>query len=368
MKQDTDGSDNPKILALCGTFGMGGIEKMLLTLLQSGMRFDACADIPDHGELEEEMQKCGCHTYHLTRRSRNFVKHHIELYRIIREGKYSVVWLNSQNAFFMWLHILTARAAGAKRIVVHSHNTKDWRKQDKKILSKWFRHILYQSTDVRLACGKEAALWLFGTDQNVQIIPLPVDTDKLLVTEEKRNFARKSLHLEGVPVYLQTGRFDPVKQQAYTLRVFEKIHKTRKDAVLVFAGDGQEKQKVMEMVEEMGLVPFVRFPGNVKDLSWYYAAADVFFLPSVYEGFPTVLLEAQAAGIPCLVSDTIDHTINKTGLVRFLKADEKQIDAWVVAALSTKGLSEDDRIKANRHIAQEYNAETIALRLEKLFL
>ena len=335
MKQDTNGSDNPKILALCGTFGMGGIEKMLLNLLQAGMSFDACADIPDHGDLEEEMQKCGCQTFHLTRRSQNFIKHHIDLYRIIRDGKYSIVWLNSQNAFFMWLHILTARAAGAKKIVVHSHNTRDWRAKDKNRLSRMFRHILYQSADICLACGKEAALWLFGTDQNVQIVPLPIDTNHLMVTDKKRSCARQTLCLEGRQVFLQVGRFDPVKRQDYTL---------------------------------MGLLSSVRFPGNVKDMSLYYAAADAVFLPSLYEGFPTVLLEAQAAGVFCLTSETIDHTINRTGLVRFLKANEKQIDAWTVAALSAKGLSEDDRIKANRRIAQEYNAETIAFRLEKLFL
>ena len=368
MKQDTNGSDNPKILALCGTFGMGGIEKMLLNLLQAGMSFDACADIPDHGDLEEEMQKCGCQTFHLTRRSQNFIKHHIDLYRIIRDGKYSIVWLNSQNAFFMWLHILTARAAGAKKIVVHSHNTRDWRAKDKNRLSRMFRHILYQSADICLACGKEAALWLFGTDQNVQIVPLPIDTNHLMVTDKKRSCARQTLCLEGRQVFLQVGRFDPVKRQDYTLRVFEKIHEVKQNAVLIFAGDGQEKQKIIDMAKQMGLLSSVRFPGNVKDMSLYYAAADAVFLPSLYEGFPTVLLEAQAAGVFCLTSETIDHTINRTGLVRFLKANEKQIDAWTVAALSAKGLSEDDRIKANRRIAQEYNAETIAFRLEKLFL
>ena len=303
------GNKHPKILAVCGTFGMGGIEKMLLMLLRAGMKFDVCAVIPDKGVNEAEMNDLGAKTYHLTRRSRNFLRHHQELYRILKDGKYDVLWLNSQNAFFMVLHILVGRMAGVKTIAAHSHNTKDWRDSGKNRMSIIFRRLLYHAADIRIACGKDAAVWLFGREKGVNILPLPIDVAGLSKCGEKRDAERKKLGAnEKCRVILQVGRLAPVKNQMFMLGVFREV--------LRYAGDGEMKGKLEEYAKFTGIMDRVRFLGNRKDMIPVYAAADVVVLPSFYEGFPTVLLEAQAAGLPCIASDRIDRSAN-LGAVRF---------------------------------------------------
>ena len=360
----------PKILAVCGTYDRGGIEMMLLNLARHGLAMDLCAVIPDEGTLEDAFHAAGCRTFKLTRRSDNIVKHHRELYRIIKDGKYDVVWLNSQNAFYMRLHMAVARAAGAKVIAVHSHNTKDWRGERDNRLSRLNGHYLYKHADIRLACGTDAAKWLFGTDKGVTVIPLPVDTETLKVTDAKRKEARKKLKIsDGTTVFLQAGRFDPVKNQRFTTDIFRWIHDADPDSLLIFAGDGQTRRDVeKDVYETESIADAVYFPGVVEDMSTLYAASDVLLMPSLYEGFPTVLLEAQAAGLRCIASDAVDRDVNITGAVRFLPACLTDQGRWVAAAgEAERPLSEQKRLWMNAVTAKEYDVNAVADKLKSLF-
>ena len=358
------GNKHPKILAVCGTFGMGGIEKMLLMLLRAGMKFDVCAVIPDKGVNEAEMNDLGAKTYHLTRRSRNFLRHHQELYRILKDGKYDVLWLNSQNAFFMVLHILVGRMAGVKTIAAHSHNTKDWRDSGKNRMSIIFRRLLYHAADIRIACGKDAAVWLFGREKGVNILPLPIDVAGLSKCGEKRDAERKKLGAnEKCRVILQVGRLAPVKNQMFMLGVFREVLRYAPNSMLLFAGDGDMKGKLEEYAEFTGIMDRVRFLGNRKDMIPVYAAADVVVLPSFYEGFPTVLLEAQAAGLPCIASDRIDRSAN-LGAVRFAPLCIKD---FACAVLGARALEKKRKEEVLSCIEDHYSPDKVAETLMALF-
>lgn len=359
-------NNHPKILAVCGTFDTGGIEKMLLMLLRAGMKFDACAVIPDKGTNEEEMNALGAKTYHLTRRSRNFLKHHLELYRILKDGKYDVLWLNSQNAFFMMLHILVGRLAGVKTIAVHSHNTRDWRDPGKNRMSIISRRLLYHASDIRIACGKDAAVWLFGREKGVNILPLPIDVTGLSRCREKREEEREKLGVNRkCRVILQVGRLSPVKNQMFMLSVFREILRYAPNSMLLFAGDGDMRGKLEEYAEFTGIIDRVRFLGNRKDMIPVYAAADVVVLPSFYEGFPTVLLEAQAAGIPCVASDRIDRDAN-LGAVRFAPLCTKDFACAVLGTGPLEGKRKEEVLSCmEEHYSPDKVAETLMALFER---
>ena len=356
-----------KILASCGTFDTGGIETMLLNLLRAGMKFDAVCDIPDHGVYEDEMNKLGCKTYHLTRRSKNIFKHHREFYKILKDGNYDVVWLNSQNAFFMWLHMRIARKAGVKVIAVHSHNTRDWRSKDKNWLSKHYQKKIYKVADLRLACGENAAEWLYGTTDGVEIIPLPIDVNRFRFSQSDREETRKQLGFTNDEiVLLQVGRFDDVKNQAFSVKVLEYLLKKNENVRLVFAGDGKNLLDVKRLAYKEKVYDKIKFLGNVKDMPRIYSAADILLMPSKYEGFPTVLLEAQAEGLVCYASYEIDHGINVTGNVLFEPVAEHIFWSIMINEYIKQGYRVNKE-KAFEKIAGVYDGKRVAEKLQSLF-
>jgi len=331
------GKTEPKPLYILGTFDVGGAETFVLNLLRAGEKFDAACVIPDHGAYEDEMNRLGCRTYHMTRRSMSMLRHHLDLWHIIHDNGYETVYFHTQNAFLTSLHVLVARLAGAKTIAVHSHNTKDWRAGHAGKLHKAFRGWLYRHSDIRLACGKEAAEWLFGTDKGVAIVPLPVNCDAFLYSDARQQAVRAELGIEkDAPVYLHVGRFDTVKNHTFLLDIFAEIVRTAPESILLLAGAGEHMEAMKEKAVTLGIDGNVRFMGITDKVPDLAVAADKMIFPSLYEGFPTVLLEAQAAGLPCFISDTIDKDIEVAeGNVRFISLS-KSAEEWAEIILNGK--------------------------------
>ena len=173
---------------------------MILNLLRIGFKTDICLEIPDKGALEDEAASYGCTIHHLTRRSASMIKHHKELCQI--EKKYDIVHIHTQNSFLALIEVLVLRYAGIKKIIVHSHNTKDWRKMS--ILQSLCGPVLCKLS-IPAACSSEAGKWMFKT-RNVHLIPLPVDTKRFTFDQKKRNFERNRMRLHDV-VLFHAGNF-----------------------------------------------------------------------------------------------------------------------------------------------------------------
>ena len=362
MKKSLKGKKkvNSKPLCVLGTFDVGGAEMFVLNLLRAGEKLDAACVIPDRGAFEDEMNGLGCMTYHMTRRSVSLIRHHLDLWHIIHDNRYKTVYFHTQNAFFTSLHIITARLAGADKIIVHSHNTKDWRKGKAAILHDHFRKWLYRHSDIRIACGKDAAGWLFGTDKDVYILPLPVDCDAFHYSDIRRASVRKEMGIPmGTEVYLHVGRFDIVKNHNGLLEIFQKIcemnSETGRRSLLILAGGGVLFNEMKKKAAKLGINDNVLFLGITDRVSDLAVAADKFILPSFYEGFPTVLLEAQAAGLPCFVSDTIDRDIDVTGgNVHFISLD-KAPGEWAEEILSVPSNTNLQKSKISGEIREKYD-------------
>lgn len=221
---------------------MGGAETMVVNVLENLDRrkvtFDFVIPGAEEGLLEPRVIRLGAKVYHMPKRSESFWKSHRVFYRVVRDGSYRTVHLHTQNAFFTALHVWLARRAGAETIIVHSHNTMDWRGGLTLRLHKACRGWLYRHTDVRLACGKEAAEWLFGTTEGVEVLPLPVCCDAFRFDEAKREIIRAEMGLSGKTIYLHVGRFMDVKNHVFLIRVFEEIHRRKPESALLLVGDG----------------------------------------------------------------------------------------------------------------------------------
>lgn len=223
------------------------------------------------------------------------------------------------------IYLPIAKRFGVPVTVAHARNA-GVVKGPKGIATRCLRKKLAEKADVLFACSELAGEDVFGKEAmkqgRVKIIHNAIDVKRFSFDEKKRQEMREELGITDKLVLGHVGRFDYQKNHPYLLEVFAAVCKKWSDAVLLLLGDGGARQAMEERCRELGIAERVKFLGNRKDTERYYQAMDVFLLPSFFEGLPGVLVEAQAAGLVCIVSDTVTREAQATDLVRWLSIDE----------------------------------------------
>ena len=293
--------------------------------------------------FKEKLSLHGSYNYILPYRNQNPFKYILELISIIKKGQYQIVHVHGCSAT-MAVEMLAAKIAGVKIRISHSHNTKcDHIKADK-ILRPFF----YLLCNVGFACGKEAGEWMFPS-REFSVISNGIDLEKFQYNETVRNEMRKENGLEGKFVLGHVGRFSKQKNHEKLIDIFSEMAKIDKDAKLVLVGDGELKTEIQKRVEKEELD--VIFVGTTNEVEKWLQAMDVLVFPSLFEGLPLVLIEAQASGLPCVLSDTVSPETKITDLVEFVNLD-KPSGKWVQAI-------EKMRSKYNRSARTENVKEQI---------
>ena len=359
-----------RILQCTGALNMGGAETMLMNVYREinkeEFQFDFIVSGSDIGYYEKEAEIMGARIHHVAKRSESFLGHLMDLYRVIKTNKYGIVHFHTQNAFMTLTEVIVAKLAGTKTIIVHSHNTTDWRKGLLIRLHSICKPVLYVLSNIHLACGDEAGEWLYGKGKMFKVIPLPVNCKAYLYSEERYKNLREKYNIQDKKVYAHTGRFGDQKNHSFLIDIFAGIVAEEPESILFLMGDGELKSDIEHKVADLGLSDKVVFCGNVSDVNEKLIMSDVFLLPSKYEGFPTVALEAQAAGLLCLISDTITKEIELTDWVKFAPINAG-VTPWVNMILSTKAPESVDRAKANGIIASGYDVKIVAQTFEQIY-
>ena len=261
-------------------------------------------------------------------------------YHFFKTHDYDIVYADTENALRA-IHLFMARLAGVKVRVVHSHNTGlQTESKSSRLISRVLRRLfLFSATDY-LACSEEAAKWLFPKSivkrKKYEIIKNGIELEEYLYSEDKRKKMRKALGIsEGSLVVGNVGRLMPQKNHSFMLDVFAELKKKRDDAVLLLVGEGKLRNEIEEKAAGLGISDSVIMTGNVTNVSDHLQAMDVFIMPSLFEGFGIAGIEAQAAGLFCLFSDSIPRDIDITPLAKFMPP-EAGADKWAESILSIK--------------------------------
>lgn len=215
--------------------------------------------------------------------------------------------------------------------IVHSHSTSNGRRISSAI--KWVMQlpIRYQA-DFLFACSETAGVWLYGKKalnrNNFRIIPNGIDVDRFRYNSTVRDEVRQSIGAGDKFVIGHVGRFHEVKNHTFILRVFKALIDNDDNYMLLLLGDGELKRAIMDEALRLGMTNKVIFTGSVPDCERYYQAMDLFFFPSKWEGLPVSVIEAQASGLICLVSDTVTRNVQLTSLVNYMSL-KQPANAWV---------------------------------------
>lgn len=223
-----------------------------------------------------------------------------------------------------------AKEHGVKVRIAHSHNSSQ-NKDIKYPIKLFYRQFIPKYATALLACGKAAGDWMFqGSDY--QILNNAIDAKLYTFHEEKRKTIRNIFGIsQGENVIGHVGRFSPPKNHSFIIDIFNEVQK-KIPAKLILVGEGNFKKDIEDKVRRMGLDKKVIFTGVRSDVADLLQAMDMFLFPSIYEGLPLTIVEAQAAGLPCLISEKVPIECKKTNLVKQLKLSDGA-KSWAEAVI-----------------------------------
>lgn len=255
---------------------------------------------------------------------------------LIRKHGYKIVHCHG-NSCTLAIDLLAAGLGGAKVRIAHSHNS-----QCKfTALHHFLRPLFNPLYTHAMACGDEAGRWLFGK-KPFTVIRNAIDTRAFAFNPEVRESLRREYGCEDNIVLGCVGSLTEVKNHTFLLKVFAEILERNSSYLLMLVGDGPLRANIEQQARELGIDDRIRFLGLRTDVAQLIQMMDIVALPSLFEGFPTVALEWQCAGLPVLLADNITRDCAFTRHVHYLPLDA---DSWTSAIL---GLSEIDRAAASR--------------------
>lgn len=320
-----------RILQCVTIMNRNGLENRLMDIYRnidrSVIQFDFMTNRTEAGEFDEEIGQLGGRVYHMSRIApRSFFRYIRELRTFFQEhSEYKIVH-SHLNTLSTW-PLLMAKRAGVPVRIAHSRNASMDR--NIKMVYKAFSRLFIngQATD-RFACSRSAGIWLFGKKQVEQdtfhVIPNAIQLDRFLYSEDKRQKMRRDLGIgEQELAIVCVARFSRQKNHGYLLRVFSEIQKRNPDSRLYLVGQGELEQEIRSQISALNLENSVVFLGSRSDVGDVLTAMDGFLFPSFYEGFGTVLVEAQCSALPVLASDTIPSETKLCDCVEFASIKEE---------------------------------------------
>lgn len=279
-------------------------------------QIDVAAVHNNSPEMIDEYKKAGCNVIVFPDRMNETVKYFFELTKYLKKSRYDIIHVHGSSAL-MSLELLAAKLAGVPVRIAHSRNTKANNVRADKLLRPIFNY-LYTSG---IACGKEAGKWLFG-EKEFTVLHNGKDFSKFCYDSKIREKERKKYNLDGKTVIGHVGAFNYQKNQEYLVKVFMEYLRKNENAVLYLIGDGDEKSAVQARAKELNVESKIIFAGNVRDVPQRLQAMDIMAFPSRFEGLPNVVLEWQAEGLPCLISDKITKECAPSDLVKFASIED----------------------------------------------
>lgn len=330
-----------KVLQVIGNLRIGGAETVAMNIYRyidrEKFEFHYLVYGTTIGEYEEEVKELGGKVIHMNYLPKDLSKYKKQLKQIVnRYGPYDII--HTHMMFHNGIVLKSAKELGIPIRISHAHSTNNGG-DVKGIIKLIIRYVYIYLSRIwirnnaieYIACGKMAGDYLYGKrffEKNGILIKNGVNLDKYKYNNIIRQLMRNQYNLNGKKVYACIGHFERVKNQEFVIRVFERISKNNINARLVLLGEGKLKKHIQNLVKELNLVNKVLFTGNVNNVNEWMQAIDFLLMPSLYEGVPVTLIEAQAAGLKCFVSNRISKEVDITKTIKFIPL-ENSIEEWV---------------------------------------
>ncbi|WP_456277301.1 glycosyltransferase family 1 protein [Bacillus sp. AK128] len=345
-----------KILHVVGAMNRAGTETMLMNVYRNinrkKIQFDFISFSNEEAHYDQEIKRLGGRVIMLSRTQS--IK---EIYKAItRYGPYDAV--HAHTLFHCGVTMIAAYFAGVKIRISHAHTTQDY---SSTLIRKFYinsmRLIINNFSTKLLACSEEAGKYLFGElgilSGKYSYFPNIINYSQLLENPKaKVNEFKLNQGIGSSLVIGHIGRFIEPKNHSFLLDIFKNVQKKVPDAKLLLVGDGDLRSAIERKAKQDGISKNIRFVGVREDIPTLLHSMDVFVFPSKYEGLGLVLLEAQASGVPCLVSEAIQPEADiQLGLIERLTLNEST-EIWAEKILELRENKERSTTKITRYFEE----------------
>lgn len=318
------------MMVLTVRYGKNGIAYCVMNYLSRMDPARVSCDLVCLNEPDENaraiVERTGGRVFVLPGRNRHPLAYIRALTKIIRARKIEIVHAHGNSATLA-AELLAAKRGGATIRMPHSHNTTC----NMKTVDKLLRGAFYRLSTHNIACSAAAGAWLYPKHPYT-VLNNAIDTPRFRFSEELRVQTREQLgFLPEEQVFLHIGAFNEQKNQAFLLEAFRETLELLPQSRLLLVGDGERRASCEARAEALGISKRVLFLGLREDIPALLSAADVFVLPSLHEGLPLTLVEAQCAGLPSAVSDRVTRESALTNLVSFAPIERAEAFASVMA-------------------------------------
>lgn len=311
-----------RVLQVFAQMNRGGAETMIMNLYRnidrSKIQFDFVVHTEDNCFFDDEIRKLGGRIFRIpTYKGKNHLSYS-NYWKSIFENhsEYRIIHGHVRSTASIYLNI-------AKKYnlvtIAHSHSTSSG-KGLPAVVKNTLQYPIRYIADYCFACSLSAGKWLFGQKtikkNNFYILNNAISAHEFTFNIDSRNKIRKEFQIENQFVIGHVGRFHELKNHEFLIEIFKSVYEKNRNAILMLVGDGELRKKIEKKVNDLGLTNQVVFTGVRSDIPELLQAMDVFVFPSFYEGLGIVAIEAQASGLPCVVSDTLPNEVLITNLIK----------------------------------------------------
>ncbi len=344
--------------------GLGGITTHMLNFLgclsYDDFQIDIIGTIILDHNIMERFQEIGCNVIILKNRKKNLGGYIRQLSELMKKEQYDVIHVHGNSAT-MVLELRLAETNGIPKRIAHCHNTKCRHRLVNEMLLPFFKN----SYTAAAACSGLAGSWLFGRNQFI-VLHNAIDIKRFQYNAREREKYRKLFGVsDSILLVGHVGQFNEQKNHIKLMGIFRELL-SKKEAKLLLIGEGEKKQQAEAWAGDHGISDKVIFAGMRNDVENLLQAMDVLVFPSKWEGLPVVLVEAQAAGLPIVLSDVISNEIKLMESLKFLNLNETDA-VWADEVLKTYFNAQKSGRSIDKDRFQDYDISCESRRLMELY-
>lgn len=336
-------------------FNRNGITSVIMNYyrqLKNDVDFDFIANSDVSNEFKNEIEKSNSKLYFFKSRKKQPIMYINYVKRIVKKNRYDIVHIHG-NSSLMSLELIAV--GNSAKTIVHGHNVTT----DYPLLHKFLYPYFMKHHDYAFVPSKESGDWLFKKG-NYHVISNGIEISNFEFRDSVRNIHRKDLDLVSKRVILNVSNFSSPKKQSLLIELLPALLKEDDNFHILFVGDGKEIENQKNKVVELGVQANVTFLGSREDANQLYSAADYFAFPTNWESLGLVAVEAQANGLPVVISDTVPKIVKIHNNVKFISNNSPEL--WIEFFLKEK--------RKNKVSLNEFNNFDIklnSLRLKQMY-
>lgn len=312
-----------RVLQIVTTMNRGGLETMLMNYYRNidrtKVQFDFLLHRSEKSDYEDEIKSLGGNIYRVSPLNPLSLSYRNELKHFFSQHKeYGIVHCHLDCMSSIPLYY--AKKVGISTRIAHSHNSNQDRNL-KYLLKLFYKRKIPKMATNLFACGEKAGKWMFYNN-NFKVVNNAIDTSKYIYDEYKRNVIKKGLNLDNNFVIGHVGRFNEQKNHNFIIDIFYELTKLNNNAHLLLIGEGDLKESIITKVKALNISEKVTFYGLCDHVNDILQAFDVFLFPSLYEGLPVTIIEAQASGLECFISNKVPKECILTKNIEILSLND----------------------------------------------